>query len=782
MSLGHPIQPVPGLQAGRAFFPAEGSLSRMLLLRVLALGFVLALGATVLNGWLSFRSESARQQAQLQAVIAAYSPGLGKAVWDLDEEAVRAQLSGLSQFPALLSAEVIGPQMQQRYVKTGGRLAQGSLPSSYPLKSPDGLQVIADWRLRLDDDIVLQQVWQASRSFIWVVAAELLLQALLVYALVLRGVSRPLLALSAHVGRLGVQGLAQPAPAPANGPRHELHALAQGITQLQQELQAQLAHRDATALKLAQQRDELDALYASQRRQLDDVLHRMADGAGVLDAQGGILLANPAWAALMALEAPATLIGQGVSQWLRWPTWPALLARLEAEGALTACTIELKRQDGRDWPVEASLSVIEREPQGPIARAQIVLHDVSARVETERSLIAAREAALAAARAKSEFLANMSHEIRTPMNAVLGFTELTLATALSERQRDYLDKTRSAAQSLLGVLNDILDFSKIEAGKLEVAHLPFELPQVLESVRSIASLQAHAKGLPCRVELASEVPGALVGDALRLRQVLVNLYSNAVKFTQQGQVLLQVSQVAGPPGRTRLRFEVSDTGIGMSAAEVARLFQPFTQADTSMTRRYGGTGLGLAISRQLVQLMGGQIQVRSTAGAGSTFSFELDFEQASPGFRDPLPALPGAHALPGLSGHAGLTGLRVLLVEDNPVNQQLAQELMGSVGVQVSLASHGGEALRCLAQATFDLVLMDVQMPEMDGYEATRRIRSQPAHASLPIIAMTAHAMASERERCLQAGMNDFLSKPFDPQALYGVLARWDRRSAKRPV
>jgi len=430
---------------------------------------------------------------------------------------------------------------------------------------------------------------------------------------------------------------------------------------------------------------------------------------------------------------------------------------------------QMARRDGSVfW---ASVRARAIDPEQPVTGGSIwIIDDVTERRCVERALAAAKEQAEAANKAKSAFLANTSHEIRTPLNGLLGLVRLALTPGVDgAKQREYLERIQDSAEALAGTITDILDLSKIEAGRLSLEHLAFDLHALLNTLRNAYSELARAKGLAFRFEIAADVPRWVNSDPVRVRQILGNFANNALKFTDRGLIEVKVSAL--PAGQVRL--EVNDTGPGVSDELLPRLFQPFSQADNSTTRQYGGTGLGLSICRQLAELMGGQVGVVSTPGDGSCFWAELPLPRA--------PAQRERHAQRDTAIDA-LRGTRVLLAEDNVVNTLVAEAFLKQWGVQVTVVSNGADAIEAVERehGGFDAVLMDLQMPVLGGIDATIAIRRRHSATTLPIIALTADVLVSERESALRHGMNDFLSKPIDPDRLAHALARCMRHAGRR--
>jgi PAS domain S-box-containing protein len=631
------------------------------------------------------------------------------------------------------------------------------------------------------------------------------------------------------------------------------------------------------------------------------------------DAKGQLLTVNPAFAQILGYASPEEMIKEVTDVSTQFYVNPGDRKRLQNllqdEGVVRGFEAQVYRKNGEIIDVSENSHEI-RDENNNILYYEGILEDITEKKQANQLKIA-KEAAEAAAQAKSEFLANMSHEIRTPMNAIIGLSYLALKTNLTAKQRDYLTKIENSSKSLLRILNDILDFSKIEAGKLNMEHVNFDLTETLNNLATMVIVKAQEKeDLEVLFHLDPRVTHLLVGDPLRLHQVLLNLCDNAIKFTEQGKIVLTTEMMEKTDEKVTLRFSVQDTGIGMSAEQMDKLFQAFTQADTSMTRKYGGTGLGLVICKVLVDMMGGDIRVESEVGKGSTFtftavfglsaqkedklikskkilqgmkvlvvdddaasldslqgmlkSFSFDVTLAASGEEGLKKLENTARARPyelllvdwkilGMKGFdassskknysadskiptiimvnddnreeimrqadqvglesflikpfsqsdlfdiiiqtvnrytselihppvledqmllrlKAIQGARILLVEDNEINQQLAQELLEGVGFVVTIASNGHEALNIIQNKEFDAVLMDVQMPVMDGYKATAEIRKQDRFRDLPIVAITSHAMTGDKEKSLEAGMNDHITKPINPDQLFSRLLAW---------
>ncbi|MBF0160329.1 MAG: CHASE domain-containing protein [Magnetococcales bacterium] len=440
----------------------------------------------------------------------------------------------------------------------------------------------------------------------------------------------------------------------------------------------------------------------------------------------------------------------------------------------TGREVQGRHKDGTVFPLWLAVGAAQIEQELLFVGCMV---DLTRRKQVEAEIIAAREMADEANHAKSRFLANMSREIRTPMNAIIGLSHLAMQTDLTIKQRDYLGKIQLSAQILLGIINDILDFSKIEAGKFSMEKVLFSLDSVLDNLVAMVGVRVDEKGLKLLLSRSERVPASLIGDPVRLGQILINLVSNAIKFTEQGTILVNMDRQGVRDGAVQLRMAVCDSGIGMTDEQMGRLFQVFSQADVSTTRQYGGTGLGLSISRQLARMMEGDIEVDSTPGVGSTFTVTAWFgdvggQTGQYGYCLTSQFAASGNAAPATANRAILSA-RVLVADDSPINQQVAVELLKMYGLKVTVVNDGIEVLEALQQASFDILLIDLQMPRMDGFETVQRLRQDPAYATLPILAMTAHALVGDRDKSLAAGMDDHITKPIDPDQLLSALVRW---------
>jgi len=788
---GAQVVPKAGDAQPDASSPLHNRIGAHLVVAILLFSSVVTLVLTAVDLYLEYRGSRSTLERRLDEIERSYAGGLGEGLWNLDQRQLQLQVQGIAKLPDISEVEIReikSASLAPIVVTIGTRRTDLVITRDVPIScSCDSAGRVLG---TLHVEATLTGIYRSLAARALTILATQTIKTLLVVSFILmithRFVTRHILDIAANVASF-------------TPGRHWPVLRLKRSTKYPDELDQVVNAFNAMSARLAQQ--EADLTSANSR--MAAILDNIPDLAWVKDREGRYVAANQVFARTFGLSDADGIIGK-----TDYDVSPKEMAEgyrkddQEVMGSGERKRVEelCWRSDGSPFWVETIKTAL-RDPDGRIIGTVGIARDLTDRRQAERER-EARLVAEAANRAKSEFLAKMSHEIRTPMNAIIGMSYLALNSGLNPRQSNYVGKVHRSARMLLGIINDILDFSRIEAGKLQMDAVAFDLDEVMNDLADLAELQAQDKGLKLAFVLPPRLPTRLVGDPLRLTQVLVNLTSNATKFTERGEITVSVEVLEQGAAGVQLRFGVRDTGPGISPEQQQRLFQPFSQADPSTTRRYGGSGLGLVICDHLVRLMGGRIGVDSTAGRGSHFYFTARFALDARNAALPAANLPGARVpvagdsdAPGtdapITGRratrhdqaARLAGARILLVEDNAINRELAVELLAGAGVDVTVANDGRQALELLGRKSFDGVLMDCQMPVLDGYETTRLLRQQPRLRDMPVIAVTANAMVGDRQKALAAGMNDHVAKPIDVDEMFATLARWIRpASATAPA
>ncbi len=783
------VRPVvmPEKVSGRLdFLGFKSRLTRRILLWSVLVGGIASILISAGEAVLSYRERVASLDRHIQSVADFITPALSKSLWVFDFDQVAVLLKGAAKLPNVHSMHLTVPGRAELQFGREIRFTE-VVEKAFPLYFEESgrrhelgtLEIVTDLRELRAEHIRQGLIALAGNTLV------ILLVVLLAVVIYHEFVRRRLLVIADELKNVKPADLrrflADAEPATKAAPRDEIDELATAIVALKR-----------TGARAVRETDDKNAQLGASEARYRLLAENSADWVWAMDTRGRHTYSN---------EHGLRLLGFGIREFLEanaidlvHPDDRATLVEtfttaLETRRGWHGVTIRWRTADGGYRSFESNASPVF-DADGTLTGFQGVDRDATERLrgeaELERyrgsleeqvlartfELAEAKEAAEAANVAKSAFLANMSHEIRTPMNGIVGMAHLLRRGGVTPQQAHQLDNIDTAAEHLLGIINDILDISKIEAGKFVLETIPLDIPGLLRKVGSILANRARAKGIRLEIE-ANSLPAGLLGDPTRIQQALLNYANNALKFTEHGSVTLRARLEQDDADAVTVLFEVIDTGIGIETEALPRLFEAFEQADNSTTRKYGGTGLGLAITRRLAQLMGGKVGADSTVKVGSRFWFTARLARGTELATDTT----GDSANAELLIRRDFAGRRILVVDDEPVNLEVARMLLDESGLTVDTARDGEQACAMAGSQRYDLILMDMQMPRMDGLDATRCIRHDPDYVGVPIIAMTANAFAEDRARCMAAGMDDFLAKPFDPNALFDMLLRRLRRA-----